>query len=115
VCQQSDQTLGPVGGLTCETGRDGARDLVQLTLDRDREVPATFANERVEASHRSVEAGEDGGTGVVALPVLLERDDLTHAARVAPGSDRDPEATVEVPSTFVRMPLELNRARRGRS
>jgi hypothetical protein len=85
------QTVGEAFGAPHRevraSGRDLRRDREQLSLQVGSEAAASAPHERVEPANGLVEPPQSTGKLRLALPVLREDDDLTHAATIARQAD----------------------------
>ena len=87
MLQEIGETLGAIGRITGHAGGHGARDEEELTFDRGRHPARPPLDDPVQANDRLLQALHHDQHGVLALPVLRERDDLSHGAIMRPPSD----------------------------
>jgi hypothetical protein len=87
MLQEIGEALRTICCITRHPGGNGARDEEQLTLDRGRHSPRPPLDDPVQAHDRLLQALHHDQHGVLALPVLRERDDLSHGAIMRPPSD----------------------------
>jgi len=81
------QPLRPVGRLEGHARGHRSCDEEELPLNRGRHAAGTPPDDRIEAADRLLQALHHDQHGVLALPVLRERDDLSHGAIMRPSSD----------------------------
>lgn len=76
MLEEVGQTLRPVRRFARQAGGDGSSDQEELALHRGGHPPRPSLHHGVEPPDGVVEPPEHGRTGMPAIPVLLERDDL---------------------------------------
>ena len=87
MLEEVRETLGTIRRVAGHARRDLARDQQELALDRGRHPPRSPLNNDIQSADRLLQAPHHDEPGVQAVPVLRERDDLSHAAIMNPPSD----------------------------
>jgi hypothetical protein len=87
MLEQVGEPLGSIGRIPWHAGRDRACDEEELAFDGGRHPPGAPLHHGVEAPNRPLEAVHHGKTGTPSIPVLRERDDLSHRPIMRPPSD----------------------------
>ena len=91
MVQEPGEALGARGGLGRRAGRDGPRDHLELTFDRDRQPSGPLADRAIELGDGEIQSFERRERRFAPLAVLPQRDDRAHAAMMRPASDTDRE------------------------
>ena len=81
------EPLGPVRRVSRHARRDRACDQKELSLDRGRHPAGPTLDHHIEPADRVLQAPHHDETGVLAVPILRERDDLSHGPIMSPPSD----------------------------
>ena len=87
MLEQVGEPLGSVGSIPWHARRDRSRDEEELAFDGGRHLPGTPLDHGVEAPDRELQSLHHGDLGVPSIPVLRERDDLSHGPIMRPPSD----------------------------
>ena len=87
MLQEICEPLGTIRRVAGHPRRDRARDQEELALDRGRHPARSPLDHHVEPTDRPLQAPHHHEPGVLAVPILRERDDLSHGAIMNPPSD----------------------------
>ena len=87
MLQKVGEPFRSVRSIAWHPRRDRSRDEEELALDGGRHLPGPPLDHGVEAPNRVLQALHHGDPGVPPVPVLLERDDLSHGPIMRPPSD----------------------------
>lgn len=87
MLQQVGEPFGSIGRIPRHARRDRSCDEEELALDGGRHPARPPLDHGVEATDRPLQAPHHGEAGAPPIPVLRERDDVSHAPIMGPPSD----------------------------
>jgi hypothetical protein len=87
MLQQVGESLGAIGCLERHARGHRARDEEELPLDGGSHAPEASLDDRIEPTDRMLQAPHHGELWIAPIPVLRERDDLSHGPMMGAASD----------------------------
>jgi hypothetical protein len=87
MLQEVCQTLGAVGRVQRHARGDGPRDQEELALDRGGHPARSPLDHHIQPTDRALEPPHHNEPRVQPIPVLRERDDLSHGPMMKAASD----------------------------
>ena len=87
MLQEIREPLGTIRRVAGHARRDGTCDQEEFALDRGRHPAGSALDHHVEPTDRPLQAPHHDEPGVLAVPILRERNDLSHAPIMNPPSD----------------------------